>query len=103
MIKNLSILGDSISSYDGVSNDASANATIGINPYFYREPFPVEKTYWKRVMEKFGLTLCVNNSWSGGNLSGRENPDSGVNRANNLSRDDEMNPDLIIAFIGLTI
>ena len=101
MMKKLSILGDSISSYDGVSNDASVNATIGINPYFYREPFPVEKTYWKRVMEKFGLTLCVNNSWSGGNLSGRENPYSGVNRANNLSRDDGMRPDLIIFFMGI--
>ena len=101
MIKNLSILGDSISSYDGVSNDASANATIGINPYFYREPFPVEMTYWKLIMEKFGLTLCLNNSWSGGNLSGRKNPDSGVNRANNLSRDDGMCPDLIIVFMGV--
>ena len=101
MIKNLSILGDSISSYDGVSNDASANATIGINPYFYREPFSVEKTYWKLIMEKFGLTLCVNNSWSGGNLSDRNNPYSGVNRANNLSRDDGISPDLIIVFMGV--
>ena len=101
MIKNLSILGDSISSYNGLSNDVSANATIGINPYFYREPFPIEKTYWQLVMEKFDLALCVNNSWSGGNLSGRENPDSGVNRANNLSRDDGISPDLIIVFMGI--
>ena len=101
MMKKLSILGDSISSYDGVSNDAFANATIGVNPYFYRDPFPVEKTYWKLIMKKFNLELCVNNSWSGGNLSGRVNPNSGVNRSNNLSRDDGIQPDLIIFFMGI--
>ena len=58
--KKLSILGDSISTYKGVSDDASANLTLLHNPY----------------------------SWSGGNLSGKYNPDSSVNRANNLSRDD---------------
>ena len=52
-------------------------------------------------MERFGLELCVNNSWSGGNLSGKDNPDSGVNRANNLSRDDGMAPEFIILFMGI--
>ena len=52
-------------------------------------------------MEKFNWTLCVNNSCSGGNLSGRENPYSGVTRVNNLSRDDGIQPDLIIIFMGI--
>lgn len=99
--KKLSILGDSISTYKGVSNDATANSTLIYNPYYYRDPLPLDKTYWRLVMEQFGLTLCVNNSWSGGNLSGRDNPDSGVNRANELARDDGTAPDIIIVFMGI--
>lgn len=99
--KYLSILGDSISTYKGVSNDASVNSTLIYNPYYYREPMPSEKTYWHIVIDRFGLTLCVNNSWSGGNLSGRDNPDSGVNRAEHLSRDDGTSPDIIIVFMGI--
>ena len=99
--KKLSILGDSISTYKGVSDDASANSTLLYNPYYYRDPLPLEKTYWKLVMTSLGLTLCVNNSWSGGNLSGKDNPDSGVNRANNLSRDDGTEPDIVIVFMGI--
>ena len=99
--KKLSILGDSISTYKAVSDDASANSTLIYNPYYYREPLPLEKTYWSIVMEQFGLSLCVNNSWSGGNISGQDNPNSGVNRANNLSRDDGTSPDIIIVFMGM--
>jgi len=103
MLKNkkLSILGDSISTYKGVSDDSSANSTLIYNPYYYRDPLPLNKTYWRLVMEQFGLTLCVNNSWSGGSLSGRDNPDSGVNRANNLARDDGATPDVVIVFMGV--
>ena len=99
--KRLSILGDSISTYKGVSNDASLNSTIGNNPFFYKEPFPLEKTYWKRVMDSLGLILCVNNSWSGGNLSGIEDASSGVNRAGALSSNREDKPDIIIVFMGI--
>ena len=99
--KKISILGDSISTYQGISNDASANKSTAYNPAFYREPFPVDKAYWKIVADNLGLTLCVNNSWSGGNLSGVDNSDSGVNRANQLSRDDGTAPDIIIMFMGI--
>ena len=98
--KKVSILGDSISTYQGVSNDRDANSTTYINSYYYREPFPLEKTYWMQLINSFGMTLCVNNSWSGGNLSGREDSTSGVNRANQLSRDDLTEPDFIIVFMG---
>ena len=99
--KKLSILGDSISTYKGVSNDAAANSSTRYNPYFYAEPFPLEKTYWMRLMQAFGMQLCVNNSWSGGNLSGTYDPDSGVNRACQLARDNGEMPDYIIVFMGL--
>jgi lysophospholipase L1-like esterase len=99
--KRLSILGDSISTYQGVSNNAQVRATTAHYPYHYRPPFPIEKTYWHRVCADLGLTLCVNNSYSGGNLSGRNDPDSGVCRAIALSGDNGGVPDIIIIFMGI--
>lgn len=99
--KTLSILGDSISTYQGISNDGSANESIIGNPYFYRRSFPLEKLYWKRIMGTFDLELCVNNSWSGGNLSGIADPNSGVNRVRHLSNAQGQSPDLIILFMGM--
>ncbi len=103
MLKNkaFSILGDSISTYRGISDDREANATLIYNPPYYHDPFPLEKTYWGLLMSKFGLKLCVNNSWSGGNLTGRDHPDSGVCRVHNLSRDDGTDPEFIIVFMGI--
>ena len=99
--KKLSILGDSMSTYRGVSNDANANLTIRYNPFFYYDPFPLEKTYWMRLINELGMTLCVNNSWASGNLSGIDNPDSGVNRVHNLSNNAGEKPDYIIVFMGV--
>ncbi len=99
--KMLSILGDSISTYKGISNDIFANSTIGANPYFYSEDFPLDKMYWMRIIKDLNLTLCVNNSWSGGNLSGVDDYSSGVNRVEHLSRNDGTSPDIIIIFMGI--
>ena len=99
--KYLSILGDSISTYKGISNDASANATLINNPYYYMKRVPLENTYWKIVMERLGLSLCVNNSFAGGNLSGRDDNTSGVNRVDHLSSDGGCDPDLVIVFMGI--
>ncbi len=99
--KKLSILGDSLSTYRGISNDAAANVSTCWNPCYYRNQFPPEHTYWGRVMTEFGLTLCVNNSWSGGNLSGRSDLSAGVNRAHRLARNDGTMPDVIIVCMGI--
>ena len=99
--KKLSVLGDSISTYYKVSNNPEYNTTIGDNRIFYGLPFPLERTYWYRVMSDLGLTLCVNNSWSGGNLSGRSDPTSGINRAHELANNEGETPDLIIFFMGM--
>ena len=98
--KRVSILGDSISTYKNVSNNADANITTFVNPYKYADPFPLEKTYWMRVIKTFGMTLCVNNSWSGGNLSGKDNESSGMNRAHQLADNNGEKPDFIILFMG---
>ncbi|MBO7196769.1 MAG: SGNH/GDSL hydrolase family protein [Clostridia bacterium] len=99
--KKLSILGDSLSTYKGVSNDYNANETTYINSYHYKEPFPLEGTYWMRLINAFSFELCVNNSWSGGNLSGKDDLTSGVNRAHQLSNNNGDVPEFIILFMGL--
>ena len=96
-----SILGDSISTYRGVSDDRSVNERLFYNRTYYRPPFPLAQTWWRRVADRFGLELCVNNSYSGGNLSGREDEYSGVSRARFLSRDSQEHPELIIIFMGI--
>lgn len=99
--KYLSILGDSISTYDGISNDVNTNITLVSNRIFYDKGFPLEMTYWSRIIKALDLKLCVNNSYSGGNLSGRDNTNSGVNRAPFLSKNDGTSPDIIIIFMGI--
>ena len=99
--KYVSVLGDSISTYKGVSNDENAHSSIKYNPYRYSSPFPREKTYWQAVIHRLGATLCVNNSWSGGNLSGREDVTAGVNRVTALAQEKGASPDLIILFMGI--
>ena len=103
MLKNklISILGDSISTYLGVSNDGERCEATAANVCFYREPFPKEKTYWSRLCEALGLSLCVNNSYSGGNLSGTEDITSGVNRSEHLTDSEGHRPGLIIIFMGI--
>ena len=98
--KRISILGDSISTYKNLSNNADANATTLTNPYKYDDPFPLEKTYWMLVINTFGMSLCVNNSWSGGNLSGKDDESSGVNRAHQLANNNGEKPEFIILFMG---
>ena len=99
--KRLSILGDSVSTYKGISNDQSAHPTLWNNPWFYCGEFLPEKTYWMRLIKELGFELCVNNSWSGGNLSGQEDLNAGVNRVSYLARGDGSVPDFIIVFMGL--
>ena len=72
--KKISILGDSISTYEGVSNNASFNKTIGLNNRYYEtgasKALPTQNlTYWGQLIEKYGMELCVNNSTGGGKVA----------------------------------
>ena len=66
--KKVSILGDSISTYEGVSNNTAYNATIGENLVYYTEGLhgvSLHDTWWQQVIDTLDMELCVNNSWSG--------------------------------------
>lgn len=109
--KNLSILGDSISTYAGVSNNTALNGTIGSNAVFYQEGSgghqnvsDASKTYWGRLLTDTGMNLCVNNSWSGSRVYGAAGTGSGnmLSRATQLHRTaNGTEPDLILVYMGI--
>lgn len=91
--RSLSILGDSISTYKGYIPEGNAtyySGTGNVNHPYY--------TWWFRLMNRCGLELNVNNSWSGGKVTGGEGS-SATARANLL--DNGTDPDVIILFMGI--
>ena len=99
----ISFLGDSITTYDGWSNNASYNSTIGNNGVYYTSSkMPVYKTYWHRVASALGMGLCVNNSWDGARVTDtKEGIPDGKTRAAQLHNDVQgIFPDVIIVNLG---
>lgn len=96
-----SILGDSISTYQGYN-------PVGYSAFFpeYGEVAEVEDTWWQRVADDLELTLYTNGSSSGatvaGDSTGTENPQCGCNelRTNDLSGPEGACPDRIVIFLG---
>lgn len=66
--KKISILGDSISTMGGVSNNTDYNSTIGNNAIYYTGTnYDVTRadTWWQQAIDALGMELCVSNAWSG--------------------------------------
>lgn len=105
--KTVSVIGDSISTFNGYSNNTAYNSTIGGNAVYYgpnSNISSVEQTYWMKVMNALGMELCVNNSWSAGRVFGKsaENyADSAVNRSVQLHNNEGVTPDVILFFMGI--
>lgn len=102
--KNFSILGDSISTFAGYSNDSTnTNSTIGSNAVFYNGSniiTDVNNTWWMQAANETGMNLLVNNSYSGDQVGNR-----GMTRAMQLHDDtgtnSGTNPDIIAVYIGI--
>ena len=101
---NFSVLGDSISTYRGWSDDVLRNATTAGYPVAYGPTvMDVRATWWHRLIEYDGLTLCVNNSYSGSTVGPSGDGATGgayEGRAVNLHRDGGEEPELILFFMG---
>lgn len=66
--KVCSVLGDSISTFKGyIPTDHEFNGEVYANPHTYpsRDVTSWDKTWWGQVISKLGMTLGVNDSWSG--------------------------------------
>ena len=105
--KNFSILGDSISTYKGYSDDATnTNSTIGSNASHYGKGTSgnpvtnVNATWWKQAADQTGMNVLVNNSYSGDSISV-----NGITRATQLHDDtgnnSGTNPDIVAVYMGI--
>lgn len=91
--KSLSILGDSISTFAGYI--PSGNST-----YYPADTVQsVTDTWWKKLMDALGMSLEVNNSWSGSRVTttGGDASAGCMTRCQNLGN----SPDVIIIYMGI--
>lgn len=77
IMKRVSILGDSVSTYTGWNPEGYAvfyengvPARNGMNSY--------RDTWWARVLSEMGAELCVNDSYSGSKVSGKDFPAAAI-------------------------
>ena len=110
--KKISFMGDSISTFEGWNNNAQHNSTLADNRVYYNASdnpkwqnwLSVNETWWKRTVDKLGLSHCVNNSYSGSQVtSGGSYPNETGNgsRAENLHNDiTDVIPDIIVIYMG---
>ena len=98
--KQISFIGDSISTFEGYSNNTKYNPTIGENAVYYngtRKGFAdVNETWWMQTVQATGMELCVNNSWSGDRVTKR-----GIERAKQLHNAAGAKPDVIVVYLGI--
>ena len=93
--KTISILGDSISTYAGYIPSGNSNYYTGSNCGVTS----VNDTWWMKLIRALGMSLKLNNSWSGSRVT-TTNGDAGagcMTRCQNLGT----NPDVIIVYMGI--
>lgn len=96
--KKFSILGDSISTYQGYIPDGYA--------YWYPrgDVDSVDKTWWKKLIDLSGMILVKNASWSGSTVTGDTGSSSAGAGCSNARIDDLKNgnvlPEIIICYIS---
>lgn len=101
--KNISILGDSISTYKGYSDNLDTNSGLvkGVNCYPSEKSgiSNVEQTWWKKVADEYRMNILVNNSLSGSKVSEIGNR---VNQLHDDTGDNAgTNPDIIAIYMGI--
>ena len=103
----LSILGDSISTYMGVSNNTDYNSTIGDNNVHYdgtnyNPNVKLSDTWWMQTIDTLGMRLLVNNSWSGSKIWKWAWYTDGayVDRCVQLHNNEGEVPDIVAIFLG---
>lgn len=99
--KYISIMGDSISTYQGWSNVAPGSTSAAVY-YPHGSITNVNQMYWKKLVDRTGAKLLVNNSWSGSYCSNNGNGpvvSTTNDRCKQLGKDG-IDPDYIIINIG---
>ena len=102
--RTFSILGDSISTYQGFSNDASRHPATGNNAVAYGpSKMHVSQTWWYRLISCDGMRLCVNNSYSGSCVGHGREGGADTYRGRWQYLDDVkrgISPEIVLVFMG---
>ena len=103
--KRVSILGDSISTYANISNNAAYNSALTGGAIFYsvgRYGVYQQDTWWQQVIDAWDMELCVNNSWSGSAVLNTRSGTVGayIDRCVQLHNNAGETPDVIFVYLG---
>ena len=103
--KTVSILGDSISTYDGYNNNIFSNTTTSNNAVCYYNTIKwdymtVNDTYWKQIIDITETRLLVNNAWSGSSIARQGGANRGVQLHDNYGYYEGKTPDIILVHYG---
>ena len=109
--KKISILGDSISTYENYTSGIAADTTnsnvrtnIVWNGYNPRNPLfggsSVESTWWKRTVSSLGATMLVNNSNSGESTINAVYSGRCTELHDNTGENSGEKPDIIFIYLG---
>lgn len=108
--KNVSILGDSISTYGGISNGAAyttTNSTIQANAVWNYGPSRPEfgvtdasMTWWQRTIDALGANRLVNNSYSGDKITDRALKGRCTQLHDDTGDNAGTQPDIIFVYLG---
>ncbi len=108
MPKKISIYGDSISTYYGISDSALYNTTLTQNVTYYNVErmtrndmlMTKDETWWGIVLSELDAKLCVNNSYMGDATTSQYALGRAANLHKNFMNKIE-NPDTIIVYFGI--
>lgn len=93
--KYLSILGASTATFEGY-------VPTGYKVYYPKgDVTSVDDMYWKIIIDRLGMNLCVNNSYSGASISGTDTGDVIYSDRATKLHTDEQEPDVILVNSGL--
>lgn len=104
--KTISVMGDSISTFNTITNDPALG--LGDNPTYSKYTlgatiYTYERTYWGKLASLTGMELGVINSWGAGKVYGNSTyqcKDNMLLRSYNLARNGKA-PDLILLNYGI--
>ena len=98
-MKKISIMGDSISTYEGFN---PPGYHVYYTPFNRRQYglYSVNDTWWWRVIKKLGGELCVCAGYSGGMVSGIDFPAACCQRRIDELSGEKGKPDIILCYIG---
>jgi lysophospholipase L1-like esterase len=110
--KYLSLMGDSISSFGGITDNVTYSYALRQNRCYYGTTYMNDYTqmYWGRLAEDCGMELCVINGWSSSKVYGggkdKNNhvdatKDNMLVRSTTLQNNDGQKPDVILLYMGI--